>query len=708
MSSVITGFEYDVFISYRHKDNKYDGWVTEFVTNLQKELEATFKEDISIYFDTNPHDGLLETHNVDKSLEGKLKCLIFIPIISQTYCDIKSFAWQHEFVAFNKLSKEDQFGRDIKLSNGNVASRILPIKIHDLDTEDKTLLENELGGVLRAIEFIFKSPGVNRPLTSSDKREENSNKTFYRDQVNKVANAIKEIISSLKNPPSNSAQIPGNMQPVTQPPASRTKILVTLLLLIILVVAGYFLYSKLFSPVKEEDVLDKSIAVLPFTDMSPNHDQEYLGDGIAEEIITALSGIKELKVIGRTSSFQFKGDKVDLRDIGEKLDVATVLEGSVQKAGDNVRITAQLIKVKDGSHIWSERYDRKMIDIFSVQDEISKHISEKLKLTLFERPGGVTENIPTKNMEAYEMWLKGNHFIRNGPEDAEKAVTFFQKAINLDSTYAEAYLGLAWGYFFSTEFGVRNNFWLAKVKGAVEKALSLNLREEKSYELMLAIYLYEWNWVAGKREYDKWFSVNSSGATSQAVYLRMVYGDFRQAIQMQEEFVKKDPLNLEALRILASNYTHDKQYRKARGILKKALEIDTAYSYAYISMGWNYYLERNYELAFKNYEEALKLVPDSKYILQLYCIALASSAQKDRAKRQFKILNEDSQISDAFKAEFYFALGELDQAFRLLNTAYERRDPYLANLRVGAIYDPYRSDPRFQELMKKMNFPNIQ
>jgi hypothetical protein len=123
MASIVPGYEYDIFISYRQKDNKYDGWVTEFVGNLKKELEATFKEDISIYFDENPHDGLLETHSVSKSLEGKLKCLIFIPIISQTYCDPKSFAWRYEFVAFNKIAQNDQFGGDIKLSIGNVASR---------------------------------------------------------------------------------------------------------------------------------------------------------------------------------------------------------------------------------------------------------------------------------------------------------------------------------------------------------------------------------------------------------------------------------------------------------------------------------------------------------------------------------------------------------------------------------------------------------
>ena len=135
MPSLIPGFEYDIFISYRHNDNR-SGWVTEFVNALQEELASTIKHSVSVYFDSNPHYGLLETHNVDKSLEGKLKCLVFIPIISQTYCDPKSFAWQSEFMYFNKMANQDQFGRDIKLGNGNVASRVLPIKIHDLDADE--------------------------------------------------------------------------------------------------------------------------------------------------------------------------------------------------------------------------------------------------------------------------------------------------------------------------------------------------------------------------------------------------------------------------------------------------------------------------------------------------------------------------------------------------------------------------------------------
>ena len=154
MASIIEGYEYDIFVSYRQNDN-HSGWVTKFVEALREELTATLKEPFSIYFDTNPHDGLLETHNIDKSLEGKLKCLIFIPVISRTYCDPHSYAWQHEFCLFNKMAKESQFGLNIKLNNGNVTSRILPVKIHELDSEDNALLKNELGEVLRAIEFTL-------------------------------------------------------------------------------------------------------------------------------------------------------------------------------------------------------------------------------------------------------------------------------------------------------------------------------------------------------------------------------------------------------------------------------------------------------------------------------------------------------------------------------------------------------------------------
>ena len=202
MASLFPGYKYDIFISYRQKDNKGDRWISEFVDSLKTELESTFKEEISVYFDINPHDGLLETYDVDASLKDKLKCLVFIPVISRTYCDPKSFAWEHEFKAFIEQASQDQFGLKVKLPNGNVASRVLPVRIHDLDNEDIKLCESITGGFLRGIEFIYKEPGVNRPLTTKDNEGKNLNNTNYRNQINKASLSIKEIIQGLKSEPS--------------------------------------------------------------------------------------------------------------------------------------------------------------------------------------------------------------------------------------------------------------------------------------------------------------------------------------------------------------------------------------------------------------------------------------------------------------------------------------------------------------------------
>src|SRR5436190_14037181 len=337
MPSVVDNYEYDIFISYRQNDNA-SGWVTEFVRCLNEELAATIKEHVLIYFDANPHDGLLETHNVNKSLEGRLKCLIFIPILSQTYCDNKSFAWQHEFRAFNQMAKQDHFGGYVTLPNGNVACRILPVKIHDLDADDKTAIEEELGDVLRAIEFIYKEPGVNRPLKPADDKKDNKNKTDYQNQLNKVANAVKELLHALKVGPVVREKVSS-----PRPHAQQTSV--------------------------------KSIAVLPLVNMSNDPNEEYFSNGVTEEILNYLAPLKGLKVTGRTSSFQFKNKNPDLREVGRLLGVQFILEGSIRRQGEMVRITIQLINADDGFHVWSERYDRKLTDIFAVQDEIAQVIA---------------------------------------------------------------------------------------------------------------------------------------------------------------------------------------------------------------------------------------------------------------------------------------------------------------------------------------------
>lgn len=199
MASILPGYEYDIFVSYRHNDNKYDGWVTEFVEKLTQELDATLKDKLSVYFDKNPKEGLQETHHVDQSINVKIKSLIFIPIISQTYCDTKSFAWKQEFTVFNAQSELDTIGRMVSLPNGNVGSRIIPVKIHEIEVDDTRLLESELNGVLRSIDFIYRDAGVNRPLRPiDDEISVMGGRILYRNQINKLANAIKEIIQGIK------------------------------------------------------------------------------------------------------------------------------------------------------------------------------------------------------------------------------------------------------------------------------------------------------------------------------------------------------------------------------------------------------------------------------------------------------------------------------------------------------------------------------
>lgn len=441
MASIIQGFEYDIFISYRHNDNR-SGWVTEFVQHLNEELAATFKEPVSVYFDSNPHDGLLETHHVDKSLEGKLKCAILIPILSQTYCDAKSFAWKHEFCAFNELSKNDQFGRDVRLNNGNVSSRILPIKIHELDAEDKLTFENEIGGVLRAIEFIYKEPGVNRPLLPTDNKNDNHNKTDYRNQVNKVANAVKEIISAIKNPMATKQPLPlGNQRGKK---SIKGKLVVGLIILVLLL-AGYFFYSRIFSA-KHSTEMEKSIAVLPFVNISDDPGQELFSEGLTEEIIDRLTKIKGLRVVSHTSVMDYKNPKKRIPEIAKELGVALVLRGSVRKSEKGLRITVQLINGKTDEHIWSEAIDKTTQEIFEMQREIATQLAGYFQITLTSAASGELNKMPTTSIAAYDCYLKGRGLSMQRKSHIDEAITLYKRAIKLDQQYADAFAYLSYTY----------------------------------------------------------------------------------------------------------------------------------------------------------------------------------------------------------------------------------------------------------------------
>jgi TolB-like protein len=440
MPSLIPGYKYDIFISYRQKDNKGDRWVSEFVEALKTELESTFKEEISVYFDINPHDGLLETHDVGASLKDKLKCLVFIPVISRTYCDPKSFAWEHEFKAFIEDATKDQFGLKIKLPNGNVASRVLPVRIYDLDSADNKLCESGLGGVIRGVEFIFKSTGVNRPLTPSDNPDKNLHKTYYRDQINKVANAIKEIISGMKGEP---------MEFEGEP-------------------------KEIIATVEKQAVQEKSIIVLPFENISSDSEQEYFSDGLTEEIITDLSHIHDLLVISRSSAMTFKGTRKKISDIAREVNVRYVLEGSVRKAGNNLLITVKLIDGMTDSHLWANKYSGTLDDVFNIQEKVSRSIVDALSVELSPAEDNNLSKRPIKNMQAYECYIKARQDIYTFTKDGlDRAVNLLQDGLEIIGKNALLYAGMGYAYSQYVNIGVGHEEYVSKAEEYAKMALEL-------------------------------------------------------------------------------------------------------------------------------------------------------------------------------------------------------------------------------------------
>ena len=703
MPSIIQGYEYDIFISYRHNDNR-SGWVTEFIKNLQEELAATIKDPVSVYFDSNPLDGLLETHNVDKSLEGKLKCLIFMPILSQTYCDPKSFAWQQEFCAFNKSVNEDQFGRNIKLSNGNVSSRILPIKIHDLDGEDKALLERELEGVLRAIEFIYKEPGVNRPLKSTDNKTDNQNKTDYRNQVNKVANAIKEIITALKSPVSKISEPTSVTPPLLSNKTKKIsgkKIVLAAMGLMILFALSYGV-SKLITSAKGggPELLNKSIAVLPFVNMSNDKDQEYFSDGLSEELLNLLAKVSELKVIARTSAFSFKGKNEDVRIIAEKLGVDHILEGSVRKSGDKIRITVQLIKASDGSHLWSQTYDRKMDDIFQIQDEIAGAVVKELKVSLLG-----AKNISTpQNTEAYNLFLQGNYFAsRRGKENFETALQYYKQALEIDSNYAPAWVGVAGVYSSQADYAfIPTTEGYTKARNAVQHALRSDPLLADAYVALSRIYfVYDWDWEAADTSIKKALELDPSNAFGLRLAGRgaLALGRLDEAVTLCKQSMLLDPVQVQAHKNLALVFYYSGRLGEAEQASRKALELNPTYASGYYTLARMQLAQGKAEAAL---ESILKESDESwrSFGLPLVYFKLGRKAESDSSLKE--LTEKRGEMSAYQIAEAHAFRGEIDFAFKWLERAYEQRDGGLTSTKVDPLLKNLHSDPRWKNFLKKM------
>jgi TolB-like protein len=711
MASVISGFEYDVFISYRRKDNKHDGWVTEFVNHLRGELESAFKEDISVYFDSNPTDGLLETHDVDASVKDKLNCLIFIPVISRTYCDPKSFAWQFEFLPFVKKASDDRFGIKVKLPGGNIASRVLPIQIYDLDPFDKKLVEDLLGGYIRGIEFIYKSTGVNRPLLpKEDNPQDNQNRTNYRDQINKVANAIKDILDGLRNPDINKTQMPGEEVENTLPPARKLKpkIISGVLILVAFIMAGFFVISNVLTRPKE-----KSIAVLPFHNYSDSIGQEWMSDGLTEEIINHLYRIKSFnRVVPLSTVMTYKGSIKKIHMIANELKVNYILEGTYKKIGDKVRINAQLVDPKKERYIWQYEYDKSDNEIANIQVDIALKIADQVKAYISGSELKNLQNSLTVIPEAYNLYLQGRYFWnKRTKEGLLRSIDLYEESIAVDP-----YFGLAWAGLADTyNILVFWDWWPAadgfsRAKEYALKAIRINPDLAEAHAIYGDILIWsDWKWDEAESELKLAVELNPNCGVAHQYYSEFLdiirkNSEAREQIDMA---LQLDPVSPVFYTTSALYYCNEGKFEESLTAGLKTLEINPDFTKSYPLCIYSY-------LRLGEEKQALQILKKSMLrdsLTAKYAVVLDGIYEKEGMNGIFNWLIGSEQMkpnpSLITIAWIYAVLGKKDESIDWLEKALLVHSPDLPRINNYIIFSEFHSDPRFQAILEKIGLSKL-
>ena len=489
--------------------------------------------------------------------------------------------------------------------------------------------------------------------------------------------------------------------------AKKNPILIIISILLILVSVYFFKYSfivpKADREANSENTPAKSIAVLPFVNMSADSSQEYFSDGLSEELLNLLAKIPDLKVIGRTSSFAFKGKNEDLRTIAQKLGVAHLLEGSVRKDGKKVRVTAQLIKASDGSHLWGDSYDRDIESIFKVQDEIAQAVVQQLKLKLLEVP--VVKKSGAGNVDAYNLILQGNYFFDKLDKDnVARAVEFYSKALAIDSTDARAWGGLANAISRQAfQNYIDQNTGYENARQAALKTIFLDSTSARGYLELAEIRLYhDFDWDGAEEAYQKAFSVEPGNAE-----VINGLGDSRHPLaqwKAVEEFYKKsialNPLKPITYMNLGNALTFAGRNEEAIPYFRKVLDLNPEYQRAHMYIGRNYILMDKPELALSEMKQ------ENMEIFKKFGLALAYSAldQKKIADQMSKEFAEKYQDSWAYLlAQLYAFRGEKDAAFKWLEIAYSKKDSWLFWLNGDPLLKNLQSDSRHKAFLKKMN-----
>ncbi|UCG53272.1 MAG: protein kinase [Candidatus Latescibacterota bacterium] len=455
---------------------------------------------------------------------------------------------------------------------------------------------------------------------------------------------------------------------------------------------------------------ERSIAVLPFADVSYKKDQEHLCDGIAEEITNALAKVEGLHVVARTSAFSFKDTNEDIREIGKKLNVATLLEGSVRKAGDKLRITAQLIDADDGYHLWSERYDREMEDVFTIQDDITLAIVNKLKVTLLGEEKAVLVKRYTEDVEAYNLYLKGRYFWNRRTETGYlKGLEYFRQATDQDPAYALAYAGIADCYDLLGWYGYLSpQEAFPRARKAAQKSLELDDTLAEAHASLGWISAnYNWDWENAEKQYKRALELNPCYATGHQWYseLLMYVGRHDESIAEAKRALELDPLSLIINNDLGQVFYFARRYDEAIKQLRKTLEMDPGFVISHFFLAFAYAQKSMYEEALNTIQNAMELAGegDSLILSQLGVIYSLSGKEEDAIKvlAALQELSERKYVSPFCVALIYVGLGQIDKAFWWLEKAYEECDHWIETLKVHPALDTVRSDSRYADLLQK-------
>ena len=490
------------------------------------------------------------------------------------------------------------------------------------------------------------------------------------------------------------------------------------LILILLIVGGGVLWNRQQTANSRLSAGGKggrqvSIAVLPIENLSGDPEQEYFADGMTEALITDLARIGALKVISRTSVMQFKGKRRPLKEIASELGVDLILEGSALRAGNRVRITAQLIEAQTDRHLWAESYERDLSDILTLQSEVARAIAQEVKIKLTPQEETRLAEARLVDPEAFTFYLKGRYFWnQRNPADIRKGMEFFERAIERDPQYAQAYAGLADS--FSLLGGPVYNLMPPRQARPRSKALSLKaiaLDEslaEAHTALALNLYEYEWNWNEAEKEYRRAIELNPSYATAHQWYSEFLstqqrHDDARREVLRAREL---DPLSpiidfAEGLQLYNA-----RQYDKAIAHLTAALEVERLAPTVFL-LGQTYLRSGNYAAAEQIFQKALEVDPDSSLLRGSLAVARSGLGKRQAAQelvRSIEILSASKYVPASHLFLAYIGIGDREKAFKAIERAVEERDGYVVFLQIEPLLDPFREDPRFVALMRKVGF----